>query len=145
MIRAEFRCAWAEDAEQFRMLGDVVSKGGCLAAELFYVRCTARVATKLKPREGQVHDWRKGLQRFVPEENIFREVDDVSGADSAAREGVNEGVPIAIRVIGHQVVIRGDQGAQVITKGDVDRRAVVNGSDADGQELLGKLRRILGQ
>ena len=61
-----------------------------------------------------------------------------STGDAALAERLDEGDAVAQVVVGHQVVVGGDQGAEVLAEGDVDRRAVVEGADAHVEDVRGR-------
>ena len=60
-------------------------------------------------------------------------------------EGRDEGDPIAERSSLHEVAVGGDQRAQIVAEGDVDRRAVVERADAHVEDLARDLARLVGQ
>src|ERR1700733_15389208 len=74
-------------------------------------------------------------RRGLPDEIIRREVADAGRIDPAISEGGDEGDAIVARVMGDEVAIPGDERAQIVAEGDVDRRTIVERPDAYAQNL----------
>ena len=83
----------------------------------------------------RLRDRSKGVRRDVralPGERVDRQVRYVRRIDAAFAERRDEGDAIAVHVVGNEVAVGGDEGAQVFAECQVDGRAVVERADADG-------------
>ena len=78
-----------------------------------------------------------------PAQAVLRQRPHVARIDAAAAERLDERDAVAVLVVRHQVDVGGDQRAQVLAEGEVDRRAVVERADAHVQDVAGRLRRLL--
>src|SRR3984885_16108784 len=74
-------------------------------------------------------------RRGLPDEIIRREGANAGRIDPAVSEGGDEGDAIVARIAGDEVAIRGDERAQIVAEGNVDRRTKVERPDTHAENL----------
>jgi hypothetical protein len=85
------------------------------------------------------------LARLLPPKGVNRKCSHVTGVDPASAKGFDERHPVVQVVVRYEVEIRRDDGAKVVTEGDVHRRTVVEGANAHVEHVLRRLRRLGGK
>ena len=70
------------------------------------------------------------LGRFLPAQAFHGEAADIARVDTAPSECLDDGDAISQLVVGYEVVIGGNERPQVVTEIYVDRRAVIQGTNA---------------
>ena len=65
--------------------------------------------------------------------------------DAAAAKGLHERDPVVLVVHRIELEVRRHDRAQVVAEGDVDRRAVVERADAHLEDVLRRVRRLVGE
>ncbi len=81
----------------------------------------------------------------LPEQAVRGEAPDSRRIQTPSAERLDHRDPIAAVVVSHQLGVGRDQGPEVFAEGQVNRRAVIQGPDAHGQNVLGRLRRFSGK
>ena len=70
---------------------------------------------------------------------------DACGENLSFAKGLDHAVAHLLAVLGIELEIQRDQGAQEIAEGHIHWRHIVEGAEAHAQEALGELRRLGGQ
>ena len=70
---------------------------------------------------------------------------DIDRIDAAIAERLDERQAVATRILGKEVGVGGDERAEEIAEGHVDRRQVVDGADAHVEHALREPHRFLGE
>ena len=81
----------------------------------------------------------KGFGIFRPAQAFHRHALGAVRINSPFSETLHEGNTKAVGILTVDVEIRGDHRAQIVTEGDVDRRAIIDRPDAHAQHMSGRL------
>ena len=115
-----------------------------LTLQLVGIGGVTRIARKAQRREGEARCRSDVAIGRRPGQRVLRQRGDASRLDPTAPERVDPRLAVVPRVIGHQVAVGGDHGAQELAEFDVHRRAVVDRADADRQKLAAPGRGLVG-
>ena len=83
--------------------------------------------------------------RRLPAQGLLRIGCGAVRNDATRSEAVDQRSSVAVRVRRHQLRVGGDHGAQEVAEPNIDRRAIVEGPDANVQEVLCGLDGGVGQ
>ena len=103
------------------------------------------IAFKLEMREIELGNIFHRKLGGLPAQAFLGKAGDIRRVDAALPKGVDQCLAIGPAVVRDQIVVRRDQRAQVFAEIEIDRRAVVDRADADGEEVAGELAGLIAE